>query len=138
VLFYSYENEWLQGMNMLVSFDVVGLFTQVPIEEALKVVARRLQDDETLVERAPISAEDIHALAAICLNTTYFQYLTFMSKLRGAAMGSPLSPIIANIYIEHFEKIAVNSTNLYQKIWRRYVDDTFVIWPHQQLASSNT
>ena len=62
------------GNDLLVSFDVVSLFTQVQIEEALEVVVRRLQDDETLIERTPISAEDIHTLAAICLNTTYFQY----------------------------------------------------------------
>ncbi|XP_018565476.2 uncharacterized protein LOC108906646 [Anoplophora glabripennis] len=43
-------------------------------------------------------------------------------------MGSPLSPALANIYMEAFEKKALESTTLKPKCWYRYVDDTFTIW----------
>ncbi|XP_018571050.1 protein cortex-like [Anoplophora glabripennis] len=45
-------------------------------------------------------------------------------------MGSPLSSVLANIYMEAFEKKALESTTLKPKCWYRYVDDTFIIWPH--------
>ena len=45
-------------------------------------------------------------------------------------MGSPLSPILANLYMEYFEEIALKSTEMVPSLWLRYVDDTFVIWPH--------
>ena len=32
-----------------------------------------------------------------------------MSWLRGAAMGSLVSPIVANLYMEHFERKALRS-----------------------------
>lgn len=45
-------------------------------------------------------------------------------------MGSPLSPVVANIFMEAFETTALDSFHLKPKVWFRYVDDTFIIWPH--------
>jgi hypothetical protein len=48
------------------------------------------------------------------------------------AMGSPLSPVIADFFMEDFEKKAVEQATHKPAHWYRYVDDTFVIWPHGQ------
>ena len=48
------------------------------------------------------------------------------------AMGSPLSPVMANIYMEYFEDMALDSASLRPTMWLRYVDDTFIHWPHQE------
>ena len=45
-------------------------------------------------------------------------------------MGSPLSPIVANIYMEHFENKAIESFSLKPCEWKRFVDDTNLIWTH--------
>ncbi|XP_041467403.1 uncharacterized protein LOC121417737 [Lytechinus variegatus] len=44
-------------------------------------------------------------------------------------MGSPVSAVIANMYMEAFENTALNDCppKLEPKIWKRYVDDTFII-----------
>ena len=42
-------------------------------------------------------------------------------------MGSPISPVIANIFMEHFEKEALRKTFKKPKVWFHYVDDTFMI-----------
>ena len=41
----------------------------------------------------------------------------------GAAMGSPLSPVLANVYMEYFEEMRSSSTSLKLSMWLRYVDD---------------
>ena len=45
-------------------------------------------------------------------------------------MGSPLSPVIANIYMEDFEAKALNSFPLTPEEWKRYVNDIFAKWRH--------
>ena len=45
-----------------------------------------------------------------CLNNTYFVFQdTFYEQTRGAVMGSPISPIIANIFMEAFEHRAITT-----------------------------
>jgi len=45
-------------------------------------------------------------------------------------MGSSLSRVVANIFMEHFEFVALSSFHLKSKCQFRFVDDTFVIWSH--------
>ena len=45
-------------------------------------------------------------------------------------MGSPLSQVVENIYMEYFEEKAINSSPLKLKQWRRYVDGTNFPWSH--------
>jgi len=47
-------------------------------------------------------------------------------------MGSPLSMVVANIFMEDFESKALASAHLLPKLWKRFVDDTGVIWSHGQ------
>jgi len=47
-------------------------------------------------------------------------------------MGSPLSPVIANFFMEDFEKKATKQATHKPVCWFRYVDETFIIWPHGQ------
>jgi hypothetical protein len=46
-------------------------------------------------------------------------------------MGSPLSPVITNFYMEDFEERALDLAPHKPLCWFRYGDNTFVIWPHR-------
>ena len=127
--------------DLLVSFDVTSLFTQVPIDEALEVVRVRLTKDPTLMDRIRIPVPQLVELIELCLRSTYFQFQNnFFEQIDGTPMGSPLYPIIANLFMEDLEEQAMHSDPLRPNLWLRYVDDTFVIWPQgeQNLQSFHT
>ena len=54
----------------------------------------------------------------------------FYEQTCGVAMGSPLSPVVANLFMEDFESKALSSALHQPKLWKRFVDDTCVVWPH--------
>ena len=114
----------LNTTDLLVSFDVESLFTRVPLEDSLRLLGEHF-------------APGLVKLFQHVLTTTYFKYNGIVYRQTdGVAMGSPLSPAIANFYMEDFEHRALASAQYKPSHFFRYVDDTFVIWPHgnQQLG----
>ncbi|XP_050924570.1 uncharacterized protein LOC127140827 [Lates calcarifer] len=112
----------------MVSYDVTSLFTCIPTSEALSTVRERLTQDNSLQTRTNLEPEHICQLLEMCLNTTYFQFNgKFYRQKHDCAMGSPVSPIVANLYMEEVEGKALNSfEGTTPSHWFRYVDDTWV------------
>ena len=89
----------------LSSYDVSALFTSVPIDPALKIIKDLSVKDPILKDRTVIGIDDIILLLEFCLKNTYFSFQgQFFEQVEGAAMGSPVSPIVANIHMENLEQ----------------------------------
>jgi hypothetical protein len=90
--------------DQLVSFDVVSLFTSVLRQEAVRELKTRLERDRKLIHRTTLGVDKIMELNDLCLDSTYFQLSDkFYEQRRGLDMGSPLSPVLADLYMEKME-----------------------------------
>jgi hypothetical protein len=111
-----------------VSFDVSNLFTNVPVSESVSVA-----------EKVPKSAgaeppflRDFLKLLTVSGEENYFQFNgEYYRQLKVLAMGSPLSPLLAELFMDEFERRlfdsnSIDTRNIY--CWFRYVDDVFAIW----------
>jgi hypothetical protein len=98
----------------MVSFDIVSLFTRVSVKETMDLLGSHL--------------EDVLGLIRHVLTTSYCTFNgQFYGQTDSVVMGSPFSPVIANFYMEDYEKAALESASLKPRCWFRY---TFVIWQH--------
>ena len=112
----------------LTSYDVTALFTSVQIDPALNNIKDLLEKDERLSDRTVLSVQNIIELLGFCLHNTYFSFQNkFYEQVEGVAMGSPVSPIVANLYMKQFERKAVQSASHCPRYWFRFVDETWVI-----------
>ena len=119
--------------NQSVSLDVVSLFTKVPTDETLAVMRDKPGAVPLLEERRCILIDNLMENLTFCVETNYFGMGSNIYRQKeGLAMGSPLSPVLANIYMEYFEEMALGSTSLKPSMWLRYVDDTSIFWSHQE------
>ena len=113
--------------EILVSFDVVSLFTCIPTHLAIEVVKERLDFDQSLPERTNLSIQNIIALLQFVLDNNFFVFQgDHFKQIFGCPMGFPVSAILANLIMEYVEGKALLSAPNPLKWWFRYVDDSHV------------
>ena len=119
----------------MVSFDIDSLYTNVPIKEAIKIVADKMYINNNSFRG--LSKSKFTELLQLVVNDSYFIFNDeYYKQVDGLAMGNPISATLANIFLcNHESQWLDNCPPAFKPIlYRRYVDDTFIIFKQKNDA----
>ena len=111
------------------SFDVTSLFTNIPVDETIEIIANRLFANSMYFEG--FDRSEFTKLLSISVKNCHFIFNgKIYQQIDGVAMGSPLGPLFANIFMSFHEKSWIhNCPSAFKPLmYRRYVDDCFLLF----------
>ena len=111
--------------TFMCSFDVVSLFTNVPIDETIQICLDTLYRSD--VEPPKINEGLLKKLLLKSTRDVEFSFNNQMYRqIDGVAMGSPLGPVLANIFLGYCESLIED--DMWPDMYCRFVDDTFSLF----------
>ena len=115
----------IPGNKCLVSYDVESLFTNVPVTESINLTVDLLY--EHFGESLGYSRPTLHKLLSLCSKDCVLRFgQKCFVQTDGVAMGSPLGPLLANIFMAKLDDQVISSS-IAPKYYTRYVDDTLCV-----------
>ena len=94
------QNLRLSG-NFMVSLDVESLFTNIPLNECIDLAVKYVSEGNP-----ELSTNELKNLFHFATSRIHFLFKgSFYDQIDGVAMGSPLAPVSANLFMGHHENI---------------------------------
>ena len=131
------QNMEIANGDILVSYDVSSLFTNVPLDETIEILANRAFTNNwfNVTYDLNLTKMDLVDLLRVATKEQLFQFNgALYEQTDGVAMGSPLGPLLANVFMTSIEENLERQGKL-PSFYRRYVDDTLTIMPNMAAAS---
>ena len=115
------------------SLDVSSLFTNVPVEPLLDFLRRKHEEGGVPLPEG-YDIDGFLDLIRLCVRSTVFSFNgKFYRQKQGVAMGSPLAPVLACLYMEMFETdLRLSMPGPQPSLWYRFIDDIILQWPHSR------
>jgi len=130
-LFNTLLGKEIPANHLMLSLDVKSLFTNIPSELVIEAIKNRWQHIE---EGTKITKKEFICAVQFILSSTFFTFNNITYKqIFGTPMGSPLSPILADLVMQDLELKAMNKLNVEFSFYYRYVDDILLSTPSDKV-----
>ena len=102
----------------MVSFDVVSLYTNIPINDLLKTIKVYFNTDDQFTRKMGILQYKFIDLVNLLLTTTWYSFNSqFYQQTDGVAMGGPASAITAEIFLQTRKQTAISTALHSLEVW---------------------
>ena len=117
--------------KFIVFYNVTSLFTNIPLQETIDIATNLIFNPNPNLN---ITRKELKKLFLFATTKTHFIFNSkFYNQIDGVAMGSPLAPVLANIFMDFHKSKWLNEYNLNKpKYYLRYVDDTVAAFDNEQ------
>ena len=85
----------------MASLNLDSLFTNVPLNETIEIYASELFKSSQTV--SGLNKQQVLEISLTTKEKVFLYNLKYYSQIDGIAMGSPLGPTLANIFLRHHE-----------------------------------
>lgn len=117
----------IQNDEIMISLDVTSLFTNIPTQLVLQAIKNRW---DLISTKTSMSINQfLHAIQLILESTSFKFNDVIYEQIFGSPMGSPLSPMLADIVMDDLESHCLEALPFDVRVFYRYVDDIFAIIP---------
>jgi len=129
----SINGKIIEPHEIFISLDVTSLFTNIPKELVIQGIENRWTD---IQKNTKLNLTQMICAIDMVLSSTSFAFNgKYYEQIYGSPMGSPLSPILADIVMEDLETLSLQKLNFVVHTYYRYVDDILMIIPATKLDS---
>ena len=112
----------LKSITKFVTADVTDLYTMIPRQGALKALARFCLKHSKQGKIGTLTDDHIMKMARLILDTNCFAYNNqYYRQIRGGAMVSAFTQVLANIYMFEWEQDLIKHQEKHHEIYGRYV-----------------
>ena len=130
------SNVPVEDDEIMVSFDVTSLYTNIPIIDTLNIIKDYVNSDDQFTRETAIPQNKFLDLVHLVLTTTWYTFNSqFCQQTDGVAMGGPASSTTAEIYMQTYERSAITTSLHPPKVWERFVDDVYSILKRTHLKN---
>ena len=117
--------------SIMITMDVASLYTNIDQEEGAEACFEKLETRNNKY----VASSLLKRFILLVLRSNIFRFGNrFYRQIKGTAMGTPMAPNYANLFMDKFERGILDDyyakTGLKPLIWIRYIDDIFFIWTH--------
>ena len=121
------ENTKVPADVILVSMDVTSLYTNIPQEEGIDTVCRAYEIFYR--NEPPIPTQLLKRALRLILQENSFQFngKNYL-QTHGTAMGTKMAVAFSNIFMNKVEMEILSQSLFKPLVWKRYIDDIFLLW----------